>query len=332
MTSAIPTHTIPPAMPADGPGTSAKPHAARRWTRWSLLAILAAIIFVAQYGCVESYVFYVPTRNQIAVPTNVRELTIPTSDGLQLNAWFLPAKHATSDDGATPQPGPAVLFCHGNGGQLAYHMQFCEFLAARGINVLIYDYRGYGKSDLARRERHALMLDTRAALDALRKQPEVDHDRIGAFGMSLGGQFAAAITAEDPGVRALCTLSTFSSWRGVASDHVPLLGSILIPSGLDAVDSVAHLGDRPYLLIHGTSDNVIPVRHAYLLRDAAEKAGTPVELRIAQGGDHAMVLFNFPEERRAIEEFFTRSLAHRAASTAASTTAATAAQETPAVR
>jgi fermentation-respiration switch protein FrsA (DUF1100 family) len=132
--------------------------------------------------------------------------------------------------------------------------------------------------------------------------------------MSLGGAFATALATENPDVKALCTLSAFSSWRGVASDHVPILGSILIPGGLDPVDSVTRIGTRPYLLIHGSGDNVIPVRHAYLLRDAAQNAGARVDMRIANGGDHSMVLFNFPEMHRAVEEFFTRELGATVAS------------------
>jgi|GEM_PF-461221 len=276
----------------------------RAVTRWVLAAAVLGVVVAAQFGFVESFTFYVPTRNAIAVPLHVRQLKFAAADGVKLDAWFIPARDWKPGDAARP----AVLFCHGNGGQLAYHMQFCEFLAAAGVHVMIFDYRGYGESDQARRVRGSLMLDARAALATLRAEPGVDATRLGLYGMSLGGVFATALAAENPNVKALCTLSTFSSWRGVASDHVPLIAPILIPGGLDPVESVTRLGRRPYLLIHGTADAVISVRHAYLLRDAAEKVGARVDFRIASGGDHAMVLFDFPEMERAVAEFFVREL------------------------
>lgn len=276
----------------------------RRWRTWCAATLLLALITAGQFSCVESIAFYVPSHNTIAVPVNVEEMNFKASDDVNINAWFLPAKGWKPGDA----PRPAVLFCHGNGGQIAYHMQYCEFLAAAGIHVMLFDYRGYGVSQDARRVRSGLMLDARAALQALRTHPGVDQSRIGLYGMSLGGAFATALAAENPDIKALCTLSAFSSWRGVANDHVPILGGILIPGGLDPVDSVTRLGTRPYLLIHGSSDNVIPVRHAYLLRDAAQNAGTRVDMRIADGGDHSMVLFNFPELHRSVGEFFTQEL------------------------
>jgi len=276
----------------------------RRWRTWIAGTLLSGLLISSQFGYVESIAFYVPTHNTIAVPVHVQEMNFKTSDDVSVNAWFLPAKGWKPGDA----PRPAVLFCHGNGGQIAYHMQYCEFLAAAGMHVMLFDYRGYGASQSARRVRSGLMRDARAALEALRTHPGVDPSRIGLYGMSLGGVFASALAAENPDIKSLCTLSAFSSWRGVASDHVPILGGLLIPGGLDPIDSVARLGGRPYLLIHGTSDNVIPVRHAYLLRDSAQSAGTTVDLRIAEGGDHSMLLFEHADMHRAVEDFFMRTL------------------------
>ena len=69
-----------------------------------------------------------------------QDIYFETSDGVKLNGWFFAA--ATN----SPRKQMAILVCHGNGGNLTYLNKLYTRLAATGANVLLFDYRGYGKS------------------------------------------------------------------------------------------------------------------------------------------------------------------------------------------
>lgn len=207
-------------------------------------------------------------------------------------------------------PRPTILVAHGNAGCLPDHDEFCAFLADHGFNVLLFDYRGYGRSDLPTRglNRTDLVADARAAFDYLLTRPDVDPDRIGLLGYSLGGNIGLGFTVGEPRIRAVVTLATFARWKEVASDHGGALGRYLIPEGMDAVESVASLGDRPYMIVHGDQDDIVPFRHAGLLETAANNAGVTVTRLDVPGADHLNMTAS-KEVQRSIADFFTTALA-----------------------
>ena len=154
---------------------------------------------------------YMPVRDAFETPEQYEDVWIQTDDGTRLHAWFMPAQGAKPGDQT-----PAILHVHGNAGNVLYHESFSSFLTNAGFHVLLFDYRGYGRSGEGKMNRKNLSIDTRAALDYLMNRDDVDPDRVGVFGVSLGGPFALDATINEPRVRAVATLSTFSSWRGAA--------------------------------------------------------------------------------------------------------------------
>ncbi len=271
--------------------------------RLILAAIAAAAPFLAP-GCLEASAFYHPRASGSATPAAFEDVRFPTTDGLTLHGWFIPARGSDRPAG----PAPTVLHVHGNAGDVSSHRFACEFLAERGFNVLLFDYRGFGRSDpprgLLRREK--LAQDTRAALDYLATRRDVDPGRVAVFGYSLGAVLGLG-AAERDGVRAVVAYAGFASWKGIAGDHGGLLGRVLIPGGQDATESVASLGDRPLLIVHGTHDRVVPFRHALLLLDAAESAGVHAELLRIEGGDHISIGSD-QRVRDAVEAFLRGAL------------------------
>ena len=157
---------------------------------------------------------YLPDRGTPPPPPGTEEVTFETEDGLRLHGWFLPAI------GKAPNPRPAILVAHGNAGNVSSHLPFVEFLPDAGFHVLLFDYRGYGKSDPGRLQRDALLIDTLAALDALAAREDVDDERIGLYAQSLGAVFGLHAMAEDPRLRAAAVLSAFPRWREVAASVV----------------------------------------------------------------------------------------------------------------
>lgn len=291
-----------------------------------LLVPCGGVVALGATGAVESWLFYFPSRRAFRDPPGVEGVAFETADGLRLTGWFWAAgtpgsvlADAEVPPGWTPpapsESGarPTILVAHGNAGCLPDHDEFCSFLSAYGYNVLLFDYRGYGRSDLPRRglRREDLVLDARAALAYLLTREDVDPERLGLLGYSLGGNIGLGMAADETRIKAVVTLATFSRWKEVASDHAGVLGRWLIPSGLDGADSAAWLGDRPLLIVHGDNDDIVPFRHAALLEGAASRAGVPVSRLDVPGADH----LNMTEDgsvQHAIAAFFAGAFDARA--------------------
>jgi len=272
--------------------------------RWTLIILLLALLGVRVSGIVEQLAYW-PSRQLTLTPGHYQDLWITTPDGIKLHAWFMPAKNIPEG-----QRAPAILHAHGNAGNIADHESFSRFLTDAGFHVLLFDYRCYGRSDdIGPINRTKLAIDTAAALEALFNHPQVDPTRIGVLGVSLGGPFALNAAANEPRVRAVATLSTFSSWQAIAKDASPL-GPLLMPAGLDPVDSIANLENQPYLIIHGTNDRVINHRHANTLHQAAIDANIPVTL-LTYPADHNSLIQTTPQARQALIEFFKANLANQ---------------------
>lgn len=268
------------------------------------LVIVAAVVVIRWLHIVESRVFYMPSRAAFQTPLGYEDVSIPTPDGLTLHGWFIPPAGAKPGSG----PWPTILHCHGNAGNVDSHIDFSSFLTDHGFAVLIFDYRGYGRSSLASGlSRDLLLIDARAALDYLLTRPDVDRERIAAFGVSLGAVFALRLAADRPEVKAICAVSAFSSWSAVAGDHLPVVGPLLIPSGLNPADSARELGAKPLLIVHGDRDEIVNARHAGIIEEAARSGGAVVARFVIPGGDHNGIL-QTEEEQRPIVEFFAAAL------------------------
>lgn len=276
----------------DAPGEGAAQVKQAMWSRllvpsrrrarvYGVVLGVLAVLFLALdgRGWLESRLFYFPSDERIATPLSARDVTFKTSDGLTLHGWlFMPAGWRAGD-----APVPAVLHAHGNAGNVGLHFPYTSWLAKQGFAVLLFDYRGYGRSEepRGRRSRDEFLIDTRAALDFLVSCEGIDASRIAVMGQSLGGAFALGV-ASDPRVRAVVTVSAFAGWKAIARSHAGRLGSVLVKSGLDGETLVAGLGQKPYLIVHGTADTIVPFDHARRLQAAA---GGPARAPIIAGVD-----------------------------------------------
>lgn len=275
------------------------------------LGVLGAVVLIGGVvlsisGCAESLFFW-PSRAAFTTPAGFEDVAFTNAEGQSLHGWFIPPQRG-HDQAAGPPP--AVLHVHGNAGALPQHIDFCEFLADEGFAVMIFDYRGYGRSDPAGRglRRGDLIADTHAALDALLARPDIDPERVALYGFSIGGVTALAVAAERDEPRAVVAGAPFSAWRAIAGDHIPLLGPMLIRSGSDAADSAAQLGSRPLLLVHGDDDTVVGPAHTERIEATARDAGGRVERSVFADLDHNDLML-MPEPRRVVAEFLRRELA-----------------------
>ncbi len=269
-------------------------------------AVMLVLLALARWtGLVERVAFFHPGTADYATPAGCEEVEFSTPDGMTLHGWFMPAKGLAP--GTKDAPAPAVLHCHGNMGDISAHASTSAYITQAGVSVFLFDYRGFGKSTPASMlSRDDLLTDSEAAYAYLRTRKDVDASRIGVFGYSLGGVYALALAAKHPEIKCVTSVATFCSWPCVASDHVPVLGRLLIATGLAAEDSAAAMGQRPLLLVHGDRDTIVSFAHGPRILEAAMHAHVPAELLKVPGAGH-LNLFT-KETKLHIREFFAKSL------------------------
>lgn len=225
-----------------------------------LLAILLMAFLAAEWMRRQSlfFPFRYPVgdwdRTDLAIEPE--SIFFEASDGTRLHGWYF----SSGKSGA-----PLIVFFHGNGGNITHRIEPSVNLALNGLDVFIFDYRGYGRSE-GRPTEMGLYDDALAAWDLMRAR----HDGpIIVYGESLGGPYAAYVAAERKTCAAIID-SSFPSIRSVArAVYWPIPLHWLLRPGLETAN---HL-DRasvPVLVLHSISDNVIPFALGRALYDAID--------------------------------------------------------------
>lgn len=216
----------------------------------------------------------IPGRSLDATPQAVglpyEEVALPAADGVRLHGWWVPAAGARF----------TLLHLHGNAGNISHRLELLQIFHALGVNVLLFDYRGYGRSEGAPSEA-GLHRDAEAAWTHLTQQRRLAPADIVVHGQSMGGVFAAWLAARRAPA-GLILESAFTSAPDIAADVYPWLpGRWLARLRLDTRGALAEVR-CPVLVIHSTDDEIIPYAHGERLHAAARE---PKRL-LAIGGDH----------------------------------------------
>ena len=245
----------------------------------------------------QSYLVYMPRRHLVATPADLglpyQDVTFASADGVQLSGWWVPA----------PRSRGAVLFCHGNGGNISHYLEPVEMFHRLGLSTLVFDYRGYGQSAGSPTE-EGTYLDAEAAWFYLVREQEVSPDRIIVCGRSLGGPIAAWLAQQHtPG--GLLLEATFTSIPELSTTLYPLFPTRWL-ARYD-YNTLGHLSrvTCPVLVVHSREDNLIPFSHGQGLYQAA---GEPrAFLEIAGGHNDGFSLSAEPYQA-ALEEFVSSRL------------------------
>ena len=297
---------------------------------------IAAAIAAAQVGL--AYRFALAYRARAGYPRRrlpqvtpadlglpFEDTTVPV-DGLELPAWFIPAR-----DGA---PGPGVVLVHGWESGRDRTLPTAQFLHAAGFHCLTFDVRGHGANDA-----ESLPIsggefgrDTLAAFEVLLSRPEVT--RAAVSGHSMGAIGAILAGAADPRIAAIVTTSAPAGPYRLTRQtfrlaNLPLPDVIAYPLAwlttrvflrprghrVAEVSSIRAIAAYrgPVLLVHGDEDAVVPLRHFERLRDAVLRAragnsdAAPVVDLVVEGGHHSW-LYEFEAYRRAVASFLAAAL------------------------
>ena len=239
------------------------------------LVLVGAALLLRWTALIDRYFIFFPESELIGSPGDVglefEDVTFAVADGTWIHGWFVPG------DGDV-----TWLWFHGNAGNVSHRLNEIALVHEKvGVNVFIFDYRGYGRSD-GRVSEQGTYEDGVAALKYLESRPDVDPAKIVFFGRSLGAGVAVE-TAVRHRPYGLVIESGFTSVRSMARRHYPFLPlGFLVRTKYDSVSKIPKV-DAPVLVIHGDSDSIVSFEEGLkLFKEARE----PKEFYTIEGADH----------------------------------------------
>jgi fermentation-respiration switch protein FrsA (DUF1100 family) len=240
---------------------------------------------------IDHFIFF-PDRRVGPPPSGVEERWIDTEDGRRLHAWYVPRRGS----------GPVLVWSHGNAGNIDSRRDVLLALAARGLGVLAYDYRGYGRSDGSPTE-PGLYADASAAFDS-EVARGTDPGAIVCFGESIGGAVSIEVATRRR-CGAVIVVSAFTRLADVARQHYGPLGAIA-GNRFDSLGRISRVS-APILMAHGDADEIVAFDLGQRLFAAAPE---PKRFLPVSGADHNDMLAR-PALLDTIAEFAREAAAAR---------------------
>ncbi len=227
----------------------------------------ALVLLTAGLWLAQRQIVYLPDREMPTAPSDVRVRTAETADGLVHRVWLVPA---------VGESVARVLVFNGNAGNKAHRLPLARSLAVEGMEVVLFDYRGYGGTAGSPTE-EGLVTDAEALAEVVFDSPLP----VVFFGESLGGGVATGLATRLP-PDALVLRSPFTSLGDMARAHYPLVPSFLLKDRYPVEDQIAAI-EVPILVVLGSADSIVPPP---LSRRVFEAAPGPKELVEMEGMDH----------------------------------------------
>lgn len=253
---------------------------------FALYAAVLAFLWFRQ----ESLMFYpvpLPANYPLGREPDIHERVVEV-DGASLSVLQL----------KTVAPKGVVFFLHGNAGNLAGWFSNAEFYRQANFDLVMLDYRGFGKSTGHVSSARQLREDVRAVWKAFASQYE--GKRLVLYGRSLGTGLAADLAADltrqgrKPDLTVL--VSPYTSMRELTSEFYPWVPSALVRYPLETTAHLPAIGG-PVLLVHGERDSLIGVHHSERLKNSLPSA----RLLVVPGAGHNDV-HEFPVYRQALRQ------------------------------
>lgn len=211
------------------------------------------------------------------------DVTVTTEDGLHLAGWYVPS-----------QNGAAIMAQHGFKGDRTDLLVTAQLLQRHGYGVLLTSIRAHDRSegDLITFGKHE-MKDLEAWYQYLLSRDDVEPDRIGILGESMGGTLCLQYAAQNENIHAVVAHSAFPSLDETVEISVqyytglpafPFAPMIVFwaereagikTSDVDAKKSIAQISPRPVFILQGGADDHVPTQSGQWLYEAA---GGPKEL------------------------------------------------------
>jgi len=263
-----------------------------------LFAAIAGVYLLA-VGAIwyaQTKILFHPSRVVDVTPADLGvkfdKVTLPLKND-QLAGWWVPSQD--------PQ-GKTLLYLHGNAANVAANVDHVLRLRRTGLNVFIFDYRGYGESTGGPPRERLVYEDAERAWKYLVAERNIPPADIAIYGHSLGGAVAIDLASKHPEAGALITESTFTSIPDAAAGSVfaylPL--RLIVTERFDSISKIGSVR-LPKLILQGATDRMLPPRMAQQLYDAAPD---PKQLAlIPDGGHEDSAAVNAPAYFAALNSF-----------------------------
>lgn len=255
----------------------------------------------------QDQLLFQPSSRLLATPDRAgmpyETVRLDTEDGETLHGWWIPAADVSRETRPGAAATPTLLFFHGNAGNISGRLESVRQFHDLGLNVMIVDYRGYGRSTGSPSEQ-GLYRDAEAMWQHLTGARGIDPSRIVLFGRSMGGGPATWLAVrESPG--AVILESVFTNVPDIGAHHYPFLPVRTLASNqFDNASRVADI-EAPTLFIHSRGDRVVP----FELGRAVYKAATePKQFLEIEGGHNDGFLVSAERYTRAIDRFLEKHL------------------------
>jgi fermentation-respiration switch protein FrsA (DUF1100 family) len=248
-----------------------------------VVAVAVVVLLVAVVWLAQRRLIYLPATGPVApahtVIRGAEDVELRTGDGLVLDAWLVPAEE--------PRRNIAVLVANGNAGDRSVRAPLARALAARGMSVLLFDYRGYGGNPGDPTE-VGLARDVRAAYDFLAEERGVPADRMLYFGESLGAAVVVELATEhQPG--GIVLRSPFVDLASVGQIHYPFLPVRTLLK--DRYPLSAHLAEvkAPVTVVYGSRDSIVPPTQSRAVAESAPQLHRVVTVPGAHHNSRALL-------------------------------------------
>ncbi len=255
------------------------------------LAAVYLFIHIAAYALQEKFFFLEEklhadhqfnfTNSNIS---DFEELFLPMENGDQVNGLYFKTKNTAKGD---------ILYFHGNAGSLDRWGDYAHRFTAKGYNILMIDYRGYGKSDGKPSEAN-FYEDGQKAYDWIRQKSSAQNLII--YGRSIGCGVATHIASKNP-AKLLIMETPFNSMHDVVQTRYPFLILKIPLRHRFPNDENLHKIDYPVHIFHGTKDKVVPYNCTLKLKKHFKSGDQFYTIKNAGHND----LINFPEFNKTLD-------------------------------
>ncbi len=260
------------------------------------IAVVYVLVGLLLYFRQSAYIYF-PARTVRQTPAAIglayEDVRLKAEDGATIAAWFVQAPA-----GANAENRPVVLFCHGNAGNIGDRLNTLRTFVSLGLDVLIFDYHGYGESE-GKPGENETYLSALAAWEHLTLTRSVPSNRIVVFGRSLGCGVASWLAQHcEPGL--LVLESAFESVPAMARKIYPIYPVRLLSRfSYDTLARMEHIR-CPVIVAHSREDEMIPFEHGRRIFEAANEPKTFIEL---QGSHNAGGIDIAPGYRALLREW-----------------------------
>lgn len=240
------------------------------------ICFVAALYFLQAYLIFAPYMLSAPKLEETPLKDIAQSITVRAADEKEITSWIIPPQN---------EKQPIIVFFHGNAIHALYGFERALTFAEAGHGFVLAEYRGFGGNKGVPDER-AIYEDSRRLIHEI-KESYPDTPLI-LYGESIGSGVATQLATEFE-IKALILEAPFTSVTDVARKHYPFVPvKYLLKHRFENLSKIKNI-NAPLLIIHGQTDNIIPITHGQTLY---EQAHDPKEFKVIESAGHNDLLLH----------------------------------------